>query len=120
MLNLHTLGGQYLTSNLTVFWEQLGLPEGRVMRVRDLYAEEDLGEASASFTAKVQAHDVRVLRLTPLRTPQADNWRPWHQQPIYMYAGEQAQQAGTEGSLARRIVRRMGPTEQQTMDASWV
>lgn len=80
LMNTHTTGGQYLTSNLTVTWRQLGLPHDASARVRDLFAEADLGEATGSVTAAVQAHDVRVLRISPLGGQRSDDWRPWHQQ----------------------------------------
>lgn len=92
LLNLHTIWGQYLVSNLTVTWEQLGLPEGAAATVRDLYAEKDLGVFTGSFTAEVLAHDVVVVRITLLEGLESDSWRPWHQQPMY------AEVAGASGA----------------------
>lgn len=78
----HTTGGQYLVSNISVSWAQLGLPAGTPAAVRDLYAEADLGTFTDSFAAEVTAHDVRVVRITPLGGRAHDSWRPWHTQPI--------------------------------------
>lgn len=96
LMNTHTTGGQYLTSNLTVTWRQLGLPHDSSAKVRDLYAEADLGEATGSVTAAVQAHDVRVLRISPLGGQHSDDWRPWHQQP----AGARQSSAGSGRKIA--------------------
>ena len=99
LLNLHHTGGQYLVSNITVSWEQLGLPAGASATVRDLYAEADLGVHSGSFTAAVTAHDVVALRITPLEGLASDDWRPWHQQPIYAEpVAAQAGEAAVKGS----------------------
>ena len=107
LLNLHHTGGQYLVSNITVSWEQLGLPAGAAAAVRDLYAEADLGVHSASFTAAVTAHDVVVLRIKPLEGLASDDWRPWDQQPIYADAvaaqvGEAAARGGA-GAAGRKL-----------------
>lgn len=75
-------GGQYLLSNITVSWKQLGLPAGTPARVRDLYAEKDLGEFTGSFTAEVWAHDVVAVRIDPVGGLSRDTWRPWHQPPV--------------------------------------
>lgn len=115
-LNLHTTGGQYLTSNITVYWGQLGLPAGRSALVRDLFAEQDLGEHTGSFTAAVQAHDVVVVRIMPVGGVQGDTWRPWHSQPIYEANGGErtARQAGARaGAGALAAGRRMGPADRQ-------
>lgn len=78
----HTPGGQYIVSNISVSWAQLGLPAGTRAAVRDLYAEADLGTFTDSFTAEVTAHDVRVVRIAPQGGLAHDSWRPWHTQPI--------------------------------------
>lgn len=83
LANFGTLHSQYPTTNLTVFWQQIGLQPGQRVAVRDLYAEEDLGEFVDSFTAAVAVHDVLALRLTPLDGPLDESWRPWHGQPVY-------------------------------------
>lgn len=105
LLNLHHLGGQYLTSNITVQWQQLGLPAGMVAAVRDLYAERDLGQATDAYTALVSAHDVVVLSITPLEGLQGDTWRPWDQQ-IYGYSGEGAPQLSLVSQTAGQGPRR--------------
>ena len=107
LLNLHHTGGQYLVSNISVSWEQLGLPAGAAASVRDLFAEADLGVHSGSFTAAVTAHDVVAVRITPLEGLASDDWRPWHQQPIYadaiaVQAGEAAARGGA-GGAGRRL-----------------
>ncbi|KAI7846119.1 hypothetical protein COHA_000380 [Chlorella ohadii] len=127
LLNLHHTGGQYLQSNITVHWRQIGLPAGAAAAVRDLYAERDLGTFTDSFSASVTAHDVRVLRITPLeRSADLDSWRPWHQQPMLTPTDEappsfadllpsgNAQLPGNrlpEEILAAQLGRRMGKGE---------
>jgi alpha-galactosidase len=49
-----------------VAWEVLGIHDRRACRVRDLWAHEDLGEATGSFSAVVGPHDVCLVRLTPV------------------------------------------------------
>jgi alpha-galactosidase len=46
-------------------WESLGLHPERPCRVRDLWNHEDLGVFTGSFTARVDSHDVALLRLQP-------------------------------------------------------
>lgn len=104
LLNLHTTGGQYLSSNITVTWQQLGLPAHKAAEVRDLYVEQDLGQATGSFTAVVHAHDVRVLRISPVGGMRGDTWRPWHQPPVVL---ESARRRGAAGG------RRAGPKGEQ-------
>jgi alpha-galactosidase len=100
-LNTHTLGGQYLTSNITVTWEQVGLPGDCLATVRDLFAEKDLGQFAGSFTAATEAHDVRALRITPVGGgAQGDTWRPWHSQPIYDQTGHEAAEVSRDAAEA--------------------
>ncbi|KAL4450177.1 hypothetical protein ABPG77_010846 [Micractinium sp. CCAP 211/92] len=71
-------------ANITVSWQQLGLPAGTAALVRDLFAERDLGEFRGAFSAAVPSHDVAVLKLTPVDSSNGsavadDGWRPWHQ-----------------------------------------
>lgn len=123
LLNLHHTGGQYLRSNITVHWDQVGLPPGTPARVRDLYAETDLGVATGSFTATVWAHDVVALRISPLGGSKDDEWRPWHQQPIYRrngaaaprredlvpsVAGGSAREQQPQGAIGRWVKRLFG------------
>lgn len=100
LLNLHTDGGQYLVSNMTVRWEQLGLPAGTSATVRDLYAERDLGQHTDAFTAEVTAHDVVVVKISPMGSLEKDSWRPWHSQPIYAKGSGDAEPRA--GDLIRR------------------
>jgi alpha-galactosidase len=50
---------------IAVAWETLGLHDRRPCRVRDLWAHADLGTHTGSFVARVDRHDVMVLRITP-------------------------------------------------------
>lgn len=83
LANFQTTQSQYPMSNITVFWEQIGLARGQRCTVRDLYGERDLGVFSGSFSAAVPVHDVAVLRIAPVGPPRDDTWRPWHGQPLY-------------------------------------
>ena len=70
-------------SHHAVHWEQLGLDNSTHAVVRDLYAEQDLGTFTGSYTGKVNMHDVLALRITPLDVEGSRAWRPWHSQPIF-------------------------------------
>lgn len=83
LANFQTTQSQYPISNITVFWEQLGLPADARCAVRDLYGERDLGVWQGSFSAAVPVHDVAVLRVGPVDGPRDDAWRPWHAHPLY-------------------------------------
>jgi alpha-galactosidase len=50
---------------IAVAWESLGLHDRRPCLVRDLWAREDLGTFTGSFCARVDSHDVMLVRLTP-------------------------------------------------------
>eukprot|EP00891_Asterochloris_glomerata_P004554 jgi/Astpho2/4554/e_gw1.00067.147.1_t len=78
LFNRHTIGTQYPISNITVFWEDLGYPNDMEATVRDLYAKQDLGRFTGSFTAAVGIHDGLALRIIPKEPkPDFDEWRPW-------------------------------------------
>lgn len=78
LFNRHTIGTQYPISNITVFWEDLGYPDDMEATVRDLYAKQDLGRFTGSFTAAVGIHDGLALRIIPKEPkPDFDEWRPW-------------------------------------------
>ena len=83
LANFQTPTSQYPRSNITVFWEQIGLQPGQRARVRDLYARRDLGVYNGAFTAAVAVRDVAALRVTPLEGPLDDGWRPWQGQAVY-------------------------------------
>jgi len=51
------------TAPISVTWEQIGLPPGFEAGVRDLWARKDLGKFKGRFTAKVEPHDVVMLRI---------------------------------------------------------
>jgi alpha-galactosidase len=51
-------------ANITVQWADLGLQPAGSMAVRDVWAHQDLGAFSGSFTGvAVGEHDVMLLRL---------------------------------------------------------
>lgn len=70
---------EYRFNNMTVSWGMLGYDDGEKAAVRDLFMRSDLGTHSGAFTAAVEAHNVLMLRITPLK-PDANHeqWRPWH------------------------------------------
>ena len=68
LANFQTTQSQYPISNITVYWEQLGLRPDVHAQVRDLYARRDLGVFVGAFQAAVAVHDVAMVRITP------DNW----------------------------------------------
>jgi alpha-galactosidase len=51
-----------------VAWETVGLHDRRPCRVRDLWKGEELGVFTGDFTTRVARHDVKLLRLTPIRS----------------------------------------------------
>lgn len=76
MFNRHTTDSQYATSNITVTWEQLGLPADAQCGVRDLYTRMDLGKFTEEFSSPVGLHDVVATKIT-CRTSGSSDWRPW-------------------------------------------
>lgn len=83
LANFQTTQSQYPMTNITVYWEQLGLRAGQRAAVRDVYAEQDLGTFTGSFSAAIATHDVVVLRIKPVDGPADEAWRPWHGQLLY-------------------------------------
>lgn len=62
----------------------MGYANNTRIRVRDLFAERDLGTYIASFTASVAIHDVCMISLAPEQPGPAHGiWRPWHGQPLF-------------------------------------
>lgn len=60
----HAIGlcnGSDATADMTATWSACGLPDGQ--HVRDLWREMDLGVYTNSFTARVPAHGVILVRL---------------------------------------------------------
>lgn len=51
--------------NIAVSWEEIGLPPAGKAKVRDLWKKADLPVAEARFEAKVEPHDVVMVRVTP-------------------------------------------------------
>jgi alpha-galactosidase len=52
-----------VTAPISVSWEQIGLAPGFEAGVRDLWAKKDLGRFKGRFTARVDAHDVVMVRI---------------------------------------------------------
>jgi alpha-galactosidase len=50
---------------VSVSWEQIGLAPNAEANVRDLWAKKDLGKYKGLFTAKVNPHDVTMIRIQP-------------------------------------------------------
>lgn len=59
--------GEMAQRRITVAWESLGLHDRRPCRVRDLWAHADLGVFTGSFDARVDSHDVMLVRITPVQ-----------------------------------------------------
>jgi alpha-galactosidase len=53
------------TQTITVNWERIGYPGHLSAGVRDLWARKDLGRFDGKFSARVQSHEVVMLRVTP-------------------------------------------------------
>ena len=53
------------TANITVSWPDIGYPQHISAKVRDLWAKEDLGAKTGSFTASVPSHGVVMVRVEP-------------------------------------------------------
>jgi alpha-galactosidase len=52
-------------SDVRVAWEQIGYPKTVPARVRDLWAHQDVGSFTGSYSAKVGAHSVVMVKVTP-------------------------------------------------------
>jgi alpha-galactosidase len=50
---------------ITVNWEQAGLPAGSSASVRDLWVHKDLGKFAGKFTAAVASHGVAMVTVKP-------------------------------------------------------
>ena len=55
---------------ISVTWEQLGLPDGALVSVRDLWAHAELGVFSAGFAQNVSQRDAKIFVFTPSQAPQ--------------------------------------------------
>jgi len=53
------------SSQITAAWADIGLKNGVLAQVRDLWAHKDLGNFSNNFSATVQSHGVVVVKITP-------------------------------------------------------
>jgi alpha-galactosidase len=51
--------------DISVAWEEIGLPRGGRARVRDLWRREDLGSFAGSYKGKPDPHGVVMIRVTP-------------------------------------------------------
>lgn len=77
--NRHVIGTQYPISNITVSWETLGYDSKTKAAVRDLFAEQDLGDFAGNLTLPVDIHDARMVSIKPLEAAaEHESWRPWH------------------------------------------
>jgi len=52
---------------ISVTWEQIGLAPGVEAQVRDLWAKQDVGKIKGRFMAKVDPHNVVMIRVNPLQ-----------------------------------------------------
>jgi alpha-galactosidase len=52
-------------ANIAVSWTELGYPDHVSAKVRDLWAHQDLGAKSGSFSALVPSHGVVLVRIEP-------------------------------------------------------
>ncbi len=52
-------------ANITVSWKDLGYPDHVPAKVRDLWAHQELGEKTGSFSAAVPSHGVVMVRVEP-------------------------------------------------------
>jgi alpha-galactosidase len=52
-----------VTAPVSVSWDQIGLAPGFEAGVRDLWVKKDLGKFKGRFTAKVDPHDVVMVRI---------------------------------------------------------
>jgi len=52
-------------ANITVSWADIGYPEHLAAKVRDLWAKQDLGAKTGSFSASVPSHGVAMVRIEP-------------------------------------------------------
>jgi alpha-galactosidase len=50
---------------IAVSWPEIGLPHDAEAAIRDLWSHKDLGRAKGAFAARVQPHDVVMIRVTP-------------------------------------------------------
>lgn len=76
LFNRHTAGPP---AEVSVDWQWLGYPQGTRARVRDCFAEENLGTYVDTYSARLDNADVAILRVTPLHpSARYDSWRPWH------------------------------------------
>jgi len=52
-------------ANITASWIDIGYPEHLAAKVRDLWAHQDLGEKTGSFSAAVPSHGVVMVTIRP-------------------------------------------------------
>jgi alpha-galactosidase len=50
---------------ITVSWNEIGYPDHLAASVRDLWAKQDLGKQTGSFSASVPSHGVVMLKIKP-------------------------------------------------------
>jgi alpha-galactosidase len=54
---------------ISVDWSQIGVDPSESVAIRDLWAAQDLGSATGSFSATVPSHGVTMLKLNSLSVP---------------------------------------------------
>jgi alpha-galactosidase len=59
---LNRTGGE---AKITVSWPDIGYPEHLTTKVRDLWAKEDIGEKTGSYSASVPSHGVVMITVKP-------------------------------------------------------
>jgi alpha-galactosidase len=52
-------------ADVRVAWEEIGYPAHVAAKVRDLWAHQDLGSSTGTFSAKVASHSVVMVRVAP-------------------------------------------------------
>jgi alpha-galactosidase len=52
-------------SDFNVSWEQIGYPNHLPAKVRDLWSHKDAGSFTGNYSAKVPAHSVVMVKITP-------------------------------------------------------
>jgi hypothetical protein len=63
-----------LCSNGCILALCAGLEEAEAAHVRDLFAREDLGTFTGSWTAAVYVHDALAVRITPVTSRAQHRW----------------------------------------------
>ena len=55
-------------ADITVTWDSFGwILHGKPFSIRDVWSKKPAGETTRPYTARLDAHDVALLRLSPLK-----------------------------------------------------